>query len=221
MARLFITKREIDFVSDIAKEVIKDVIGQKIYYYNISLIKSKVHDLYAESPDKIFEMPIVIDCRVKWMSPEIRTNSFGTEEYYKLEAYIQGRDMIQRGINLNIGDFFSYGDVFFEVTSLFNMRNIFGQVEHVDGYKMMGTQSRQSNFVSKVFGPTSEEHTDADAVQRDFYQQRGFAENDEGGTGDVRDLVRKGILEPPISGPAKVKSDLTGIPDDSSFYDET
>lgn len=219
MARLFITTREIDFVSDITKEIIKDVIGQKIYYYNISLIKSKVHDLYAEAPDKIFEMPVVVDCRVKWMPPEIRTNNFGTEEYYKIEAYVQGRDMIQRGINLNIGDFFSYGDTFFEVTSLFNMRNLFGQVEHIDGWKITGTQSRQSNFVSKVFGPTSEEHTDADAVQRDFNQQRGFEFNDEGGTGDFRDLVKKGVLDAPLSGPAKVKSDSNR--DDASFYDET
>ena len=221
MSRLFITNREIDFVSDITKEIIKDVIGQKIFYYNISLIKSKVHDLYAEAPDKIFEMPIVIDCRVKWNSPEIRTNNFGTEEYYKLEAYIQGRDMIQRGIKLSIGDFFSYGSVFFEVTSLFNTRNLFGQVEHIDGWKLMGTQSRQSNFVSKVFGPTSEEHTDNDAIQTDFNQQRGFAQNDEGGTGDMRDLVRRGVLDPPISGPAKVKRSSESVTDDASFYDET
>jgi hypothetical protein len=221
MARLFITRREIDFVSDITKEVIKDVIGQKIYYYNISLIKSKVHDLYAEAPDKIFEMPVVIDCRVKWMSPEIRTNNFGTEEYYKIEAYVQGRDMIQRGINLNIGDFFSYGDTFFEVTSLFNMRNLFGQVEHSDGMKVTGTQARQSNFVSKVFGPTSEDHTDEDAVQKGFNQQRGFDYNDEGATGDSRDLVRRGVLDPPISGPSKVVGDMGETREDSSFYDET
>jgi hypothetical protein len=221
MARLFITKREIDFISDITKEVIKDVVGQKIYYYNISLIKSKVHDLYAESPEKIFEMPVVIDCFVKWQSPEIRTNNFGTEEYYKIEAYIQGRDMIQRGINVNIGDFFSYGDVFFEVTSVFNMRNIYGQVEHIDGWKVSGTQSRQSNFVSKVFGPTSEEHTDKDAVQGNFYQQRGFENNEEGRTGDERDLVRRGVLDPPISGPAKVLTRDGRDIDDASFYDET
>jgi hypothetical protein len=75
--------------------------------------------------------------------------------------------------------------------------------------------------VSKVFGPTSETHTDADAVQKDFYQQRGFESNDEGGTGDMRDLVRKGVLDPPISGPAKVKADDDVTRDDASFYDET
>ena len=33
MSRLFITQREINFISDITKEIIKDVVGQKIYYY--------------------------------------------------------------------------------------------------------------------------------------------------------------------------------------------
>ena len=40
MGRLFITQREINFINDIAKEVVKDVIGQKIYYFPISEIKS-------------------------------------------------------------------------------------------------------------------------------------------------------------------------------------
>ena len=43
MARLFITPRELNFINDIAKEVIKDVIGQKVYLFQISEIKSKVH----------------------------------------------------------------------------------------------------------------------------------------------------------------------------------
>jgi hypothetical protein len=37
----------------------------------------------------------------------------------------------------------------------------------------------------------------------------------------MRDLVRKGVLDPPISGPAKVKADDDVTRDDASFYDET
>ena len=55
MARLFITQREIDFIHDTAKEIIKDVIGQKIYYFPVSEIKSNVHDVYEETPEKVFE----------------------------------------------------------------------------------------------------------------------------------------------------------------------
>ena len=65
MARLFITEREMNFINDIMKEVVKDVIGQKIYYYSISEIKSRVHDVYEEAPNKIFENPIELDALVK------------------------------------------------------------------------------------------------------------------------------------------------------------
>ena len=41
MARFFITQREINFINDIAKEVVKDVVGQKIYYFPISETKTK------------------------------------------------------------------------------------------------------------------------------------------------------------------------------------
>ena len=58
MARLFLTPREINFMNDVAKELVKDVVGQKIYYFPISEVKSRVHDIYEESADKIFENPI-------------------------------------------------------------------------------------------------------------------------------------------------------------------
>ena len=51
MARLFITPREIDFINDTAKELVKDVIGQTIYYFQISEIKTNVHDVYEEAPE--------------------------------------------------------------------------------------------------------------------------------------------------------------------------
>ena len=72
---------------------------------------------------------------------------------------------------------------------------------------------------TKVFGPTSESYSDKDAVQETFIQQRGFSENKQGATGDVRDLQKSGVLEAPLSGPKEVSKtgDSTGA--GSSFYD--
>ena len=80
MARLFITPRELNFINDISKEIIKDVVGQKIYYFPISEIKSKVHDVYEEASEKIFDNPIEIECLVKYNPQEITTGRFGSEE---------------------------------------------------------------------------------------------------------------------------------------------
>ena len=211
MARLFITPREMNFINDVEKEVIKDVVGQKIYLFQISEIKSKVHDIYEESPDKVFETPI---------EQEIRTNRFGSEEYYTIEAYIQSRDLLDKGIEILEGDFFSYGSTFFEIIKAPLTNTIFGQIEHKRFITITGRQSRKDQFLSKVFGPTSEEYTDSDAVQDTFVQQRGFDTNKLGATGDVRDLQKNGVLEKPITGPKEVskQGDSTNV--GSSFYDD-
>jgi hypothetical protein len=221
VARLFITPREIDFINDINKEILKDVNGQTIFYFPISEIKTQVHDVYQESPEKIFENPVRIDAWVAWEPQDVRTNRFGQEEVSRIEALIPDRDMIQREISISAGDFFSYGTQFFEVVQVKNTHNIYGQIEHTGGLRLIGRESRKGNFISKIFGPTYEGYTDPDAVQDKFYQQRGFKQNQEGVTGDTRDLQRKSVLDEPISGPSEVspRGTISGSAG-SSFYEE-
>jgi len=220
MGRLFITPREINFINDIGKEIVKDVIGQKIYYFPVSEIKSNIHDVYEESPDKIFENPIELDCLVKYEPDEVRTNRFGSETYFSIEVYVQSRDMLDKGIELMEGDFFSYGTTFFEVIKAPASDTIFGQIEYQRFTTITGKQARKGLFLSRIFGPTDEKYSDEDAVQETFVQQRGFKHNENGETGDVRELRKRGVLDDPISGPKKVSSqgDSTGV--GSAFYDE-
>ena len=220
MARLFITEREINLINDLAKEVVKDVIGQKVYYFAISEAKSRVHDVYEEAQDKIFENPIELDAIVKYEPQEIKTDRFGSEEYVSIEAYVQSRDLIDKGIEVLEGDFFSYGEVFFEIIKSPDSSTLMGQIEYKGFTTLTGKQARKGQFLAKVFGPTSEEHTDDDAVQRTFVQQRGLSSNRLGKTGDVRALVRKGVLEEPIDGAREVSSKGDSTNAGPAFYDE-
>lgn len=217
MSRLFITKREIDFISDTTKEVIKDVIGQKIFYYPVSVVKTQVHDVYEESTDKIFENPIEIDALVQFSPEEVKADIFGHEEIYKLEVFIHHRDLIDKKIKCKEGDFFSYGSVFFEVLTATFIDNIFGQTEYYTGIKLTGKQARKGQINVPVIGPTSEEYSDDDAVQTEFEQQRGLAEDSDGNKVDTRALQDK--IGEPITGPAGVKDpDETDEVVDSAFY---
>ena len=220
MARLFITPRELNFINDIAKEVIKDVIGQKVYLFQISEIKSKVHDVYEESPDKVFETPIELDCLVKYTGQQVKTDRFGSEKFFEIEAYVQSRDLLDKGIDILEGDFMSYGSVFYEITKAPSSQIIFGQIEHERFITISAIQARQELFLAKIFGPTSESYTDEDAVQDTFVQQRGFSENRLGPTADVRDLRKTGVLDSPITGPKEVSSRGDSTKVGSSFYDE-
>ena len=222
MARLFIGARELNFISDITKELIKDVVGQKIIYYPISEIKTKTHEIYNEALKKIFDNPIILDALVdNSFQTDTKIDKFGIDAQYKIEAFIQYRDLVEKGVSVNIGDFFSFGENFYEITDRTFMRNIYGMPEHKDGVKLIGTKSRESLFFTKLEGPTDISYTDPDAVQDTFEQQRGQDVDSSGDqTGDVRDLVKNGVLDPPLTGPKEVSplGDISGA--GSSFYDE-
>ena len=211
MARLFITPREIDFISDITKEITKDVIGQVIYYYKVRVDLADVHDVYDEMLDRVFDPPVEIDARVTWNPGDTRQDRFGHETTQKVEVYVHFRDMIDRGIKIQEGDFFSFGGVFYEISTLRQDKIIFGQVEHISGYILSGIQARKGLINKAVNGPTSEAYSDASAQQAVFKQQRGNA-----GMGDRRELVSDSVLDSPIGPAQTVKPAVAG--QKSSFY---
>ena len=129
------------------------MVGQKIYYYSISLTKTKINTLYDEAPEKIFENPVEINCFVNYKEPSYNIGKFGVDETQNIEAYIQYRDLVDKGIEIDVGDFFSYGDVFFEITSATKIKELFGQIEYGDGFRLIGKQARKEKFVQHVIGP--------------------------------------------------------------------
>jgi len=215
MARLFLGQREADFFSDISKELIKDVAGQKIYYYTVREDLSDVHDVYEESMHKIFNPPTEIECLVEWQPSEVKTTQFGHEQIKTISVFMHNRDVIDRDLNIQQGDYISYGEYFFEITSIVYDKLVYGQIERVTSIKLACKQARIEHIFKNAIGPTYEAYVESDAVQVEFEQQRGQTES------DVRQLVKDGVLEEPISKPRKVANDGTvksvnGV--GSSFY---
>jgi len=214
MARLFITPRELDLISDITKEIIKDVIGQVIFYYPVRTDVTSIHDVYEESTEKVFDPPIEIDALVEWSPGEIKTNKFGSEKFHSIEARVHSRDLIDKDLRMKIGDFISYGSVFFELTQVVTISKIFGQVEHVTGYKLVGKQARDGLIDKMAQGPAAQTLETESVSQETFVQQRGATTNELGATADRRELQADGKLDTPLTGPKKVAPDGTN----SSFY---
>lgn len=213
MSRLFITQKEINLISDITKELIKDIVGQKVLFYPISEIKTDVHGLYNESPEKIFDNPIEVEALVDSPEQTTRINLFGPEKLQTLEVYVHARDLLDKKMEISIGDFLQYGGTFFEISAVDKMRQIYGHAEQIDGYKLICTQARQGQFFTKKVGPADGLH---DEVQKEFVQQRGLPIVDDKPTGDVRALQQTGQLDRPVDGPARVIETTEG----STFYDE-
>lgn len=203
-----------DLISDLTKEVIKDVIGQRIFYYPVRTDVTTVHDVYEESTEKVFDTPIELDALVEWSPGEIRTNKFGSEKFHSIEARIHARDLTDKDLRMKIGDFMSYGSVFFEITQVVSISKIFGQVEHITGYKLMGKQAREGLINRSAPGPAAQTLDTEIVAQETFVQQRGATENELGVTADRRELQADGKLDAPLTGPNKVAPD--GV--SSSFY---
>ena len=221
MARLFLTPRELNFISDITKEIMKDVVGQKVIYYPISELKTKTHGVYNEAIKKVFDNPIIIDALVNnEFQSETKIDKFGIDAQYQVEIYVQHRDLVEKGINVSIGDFFSFSDIFYEITERSFMRNIYGMAEHKDGIRLLGTKARQGLFDAPIMGPTDISYTDNDSVQKTFVQQRGIDDDSNNPNGDVRDLVRNGVLDDPLTGQRQVSPLGDQSNAGSAFYDE-
>ena len=227
MSRLFITSREIDLISDLTKEVIKDVAGQRIFFYKVRHDLTDIHDVYEEAEDKVFDPPVEIEARVEWQPQEVTTGRYASESLSTITIFLHERDLLDRDIDPEEGDFFSYGTVFFEITSAIVESTVYGQIEHSVGLQLVGKQARMGLIDRLPIGPTDESYTDADAVQDTFVQQRGFEENRLGPTADQRSLQKRGILEKPITGPAEVSSKGGGGTEnevgtiESSFYSDS
>lgn len=216
MARLFIGQREMQFIGDLTKEYIKDVVGQVIHYFPISSIKSDVHSLYNEAAKKIFENPIKIPALVgqpEWAS---KTTSFGPDLEAKLEVLLQYRDLLDKKITLSEGDVFSYDDTLYEILTFVNLNNIFGLAEYNNAWKVNARSVRLStietnNIPSPRMGP--------DDVQKTFEQQRGLpVMNDGNETNDYREMRgRLGVSMAPIALGTGAKRVEPNAGDDGDF----
>ena len=214
MARLFITSRELDLISDLTKEIIKDVAGQKIFYYTLRTELSNTNSLYREATEKVFDPPIELEAFVEWGELTTKADNFGVDVTNTVNVSIHYRDLLDKDVHVKEGDYFSYGSSFYEIAQAVPISKIFGQVEHITGYKLIGKYARQGLIDKRPLGPSEERFTDPDAVQETFVQQRGVEKNELGETNDRRELVEKGVIQGPISGPRKVAPDTLG----SSFY---
>ena len=214
MARLFITPREIDLISDLTKEITKDIIGQVIYYYRPRVDLSTVNDIYDEMTEKVFDPPIEIDCTIERGPSERTTDRFGHSALSTVTLYLHYRDLIDRGIVVEEGDYFQYGPDFYEMTTVNRDKTMFGQVEHITGYRIVGKQARQGLINKPRLGPTGEQYLGDDAVQQEFVQQRGSST-----MGDRRELVNDGVTESPLGGPQRVKK--SGDSNSGFYGDET
>jgi len=128
---LFLGKKERDLVKQVNDELIERVIGQQIVYYPIDVIYTNYHPLYGEAIEKTFLPPIRVFALVNWEGKVTAAESFGVDEKSTITIHFHKRRLTEDlDLFARVGDFVGYGDQFYEIVSLNEPRQLFGQIEH-------------------------------------------------------------------------------------------
>jgi len=150
---LFLGDRELQFIQNVATEIIEVVTQQKITYYAIESSKMDQNDLYGEAlaHEKVFRQPIELYVLVLYNEPVIFTGAFSTETQYSLKFYVQ-RFRVEQDLKVEIkmGDFVEFGEKYYEINKVWYPQLIAGQ--DTPGFSM-GTYAEAHSTRAEIFSP--------------------------------------------------------------------
>jgi hypothetical protein len=128
---LFVGEKERNLVKQVNDELIERVIGQQIAYYPIDLEASNFHDLYGEAIKKTFLPPVRVYALVAWEGSQTDMQSHGVDKMAQLTVHFHKRRLTEdQNLFVREGDFLLYGKYYYEIVSLAEPRELFGQADH-------------------------------------------------------------------------------------------
>ena len=129
---LFLGKKERDLVKQVNDELIERVIGQQIVYYPIDIGHTNYHSLYGEAIEKTFLPPVRVYALVEFEGIQTKYSAnIGLDKDISLVVHFHKRRLTEdQDLFVREGDFIVYGDVFYEIVTLAEPKQIFGQIDH-------------------------------------------------------------------------------------------
>jgi len=127
---LFLGPKERDLVKQVNDELIERVIGQVVAYYPIDLQHTNFHPLYNEAVTKTFLPPVRVYALVDYGGQETKTDKHGIDKATKITIHFHKRRLTEdQDLFVREGDFVAYGGGFYEIVSLKEPRELFGQAD--------------------------------------------------------------------------------------------
>tara|TARA_R110002020_G_scaffold446645_2_gene658934 strand:+ start:1274 stop:2083 length:810 start_codon:yes stop_codon:yes gene_type:complete len=125
---LFLGEKERDLVKQVNDELIERIIGQQVLYYPISEKHTDYHPIYGEAIEKNFLAPVRVYALVLWEGSNTTTSNFGIDRLSSIEIHFHKRRLTEdQDLFVREGDFVLYGDVYYEIVTLGQPRELFGQ----------------------------------------------------------------------------------------------
>tara|TARA_R100000455_G_C6229432_1_gene91431 strand:- start:152 stop:640 length:489 start_codon:yes stop_codon:yes gene_type:complete len=128
---LFLGEKERDYVKQVNDELIERIIGQDLVYYPVSLEHTNFHPVYGESINKVYYSPIRVYALVTWDGYKTEVTNFGIDRRPSIKVNFHKRRLSEdQDVFVREGDFVLYGESFYEIITLNEPTQIFGQIEN-------------------------------------------------------------------------------------------
>ena len=126
---LFLGEKEKDLVKQINDEISERIVGQTVIYYPISRENTYYHPVYGEAINKSFLNPVKVMALVEWQGSSTTAQVFGIDRVTNITVHFHRRRLVEdQDLYVREGDYLLYGDTYYEIVSLAETKNLFGQV---------------------------------------------------------------------------------------------
>jgi phenylpropionate dioxygenase-like ring-hydroxylating dioxygenase large terminal subunit len=147
---LFTGKKEKDFVKQVTDEVIERIVGQGVFYYPISVEHTEFHEVYGEAITKTFLPPIRVYALIEWSEFITETGKFGVDRRRAITIHFHKKRLTEdQDLYVREGDFVKYGDLFYEIVSLSEPQQLFGQTDTKVEIVAKCIRAREGKFNAK------------------------------------------------------------------------
>ena len=147
---LFTGEKERNFVKQVTDEVVERVVGQGIFYYPISIEHTEFHEVYGEAITKTFLPPVRVYALVEWNEFITETGKYGVDRRRAITIHFHKRRLTEdQNLYVRECDFVKYGDLFYEIVSLSEPQQLFGQTDTKVEIVAKCIRAREGKFNAK------------------------------------------------------------------------
>ncbi len=145
---LFVGQKERNLVKQVNDELIERVVGQQVLYYPISIEHTNYHPTYGEAINKNFLPPIRVYALVEWEGIQTEfMNNVAVDKNASITVHFHKRRLTDdQDLVVRVGDFVLYGDIHFEIVTVSEPRQLFGQIDHRFEVSAKCIRSREGLF---------------------------------------------------------------------------
>ena len=147
---LFVGEKERNLVKQVNDELIERVVGQQVVYYPIDHGITQYNDLYGEAIEKNYLPPVQVYVLIEWNETTTTATNYGLDRIYNLTCHFHKRRLTEdQDLYAREGDFILYGEDYYEIITLSEPKQLFGQTEHMLEISAKCSRARQGLFDGK------------------------------------------------------------------------